>query len=480
MSGNLIIPRVEVKWDNMNLTSYNGVGNLDYPTNEPLVYQVEAMLQAQSNGPTATMMWSPAGAAFKVYEYCITNLMDKELTTRFYYDNGKSITFKWVWCGQTIMYGNDMTVRVSLSSKLAGMANGTIRSVSISNSDKPANKLGAMEKLPKFYGIDPKLVTYSPCVGRDLAKATFNNYNAKDQSFGAAVAEFAGSNGNMVFAHNIDGEGLVLMCPYSYDTTQTVDDARLIPKNASPNPGQRYGYILGPSLISSIQRQVQWQPPQQSRTKNPAKTSRTVPKEGKENRGSNKASANPTPTTQTNKLNNTSTSAPAGSSTSVSITMSNANDPMVAKKKEALELESSSKLTFQTFMVPLLVGIKPHDIVYVPSLSGEFIEDWIVNDVSYNQTDGGVTVGISATRVYGNSELMNKEAGKKFQNIVKNNLKTLKDWDNYAWYNDNPSQSNNPATPASEPAPAPALAIPKTEAEQAVREFSATRTAAIG
>jgi hypothetical protein len=349
------------------------------------------------------------------------------------------------------MYGNDMTVRVSLSSKLAGRANGTIRSVSISNADKPANKLGAMEKLPKYYGIDPKLVTYSPCVGRDLAKATFNNYNAKDKSFGAAVVEFAGSNGNTVFAHNIDGEGLVLMCPYSYDPTQTVTDARLIPKNASPNPGQRYGYILGPSLISSIQRQVQWQPPQQSRTKNPATTSRAVRQPNKQNRGSNKDGANPDPSKQVERLNNVRTSAPVGSTTAIAITMSNANDPMVAEKKEALELESSSKLTFQTFMVPLLVGIKPHDIVYVPSLTGEYIEDWIVSDVGYNQTDGGVTVGISATRIYGSGELMNKKEGQKFQNIVKNDLKTLKDWENYAWYDESPSQSSSPATPASEP-----------------------------
>ena len=131
--------------------------------------------------------------------------------------------------------------------------------------------------------------------------------------------------------------------------------------------------------------------------------------------------------------------------------MSNANDPMVAKKKEALELENSSKLTFDTFMVPLLVGIKPHDIVYVPSLTGEYIEDWIVNDVNYKQTDGAVVIGISATRVYGSGELMNKKEGQKFQNIVKNDLKTLKDLDNYAWYDESPSQSSSPATPASEP-----------------------------
>ena len=239
MSGNLIIPRVEVKWGDMNLSSYNGIGNLDYPMNEPLVFEVETMLQAQSNGPTGSMKWSPAGAAYKVYEYCLENLMTKDITTRFYYENGKSITFWWIWSGQAISYGNDMTTKINLSSKLAGITNGTIRSVAVNHSIKPSKKTHAIKKLANVFSIDPELVSLTPCAMRDMERATFNNYYAKDSSFGAAVVNFAKENGNMVFAHNIDGEGMVIICPFSYDKTQTVLDARLIPKNASPNPGQR-------------------------------------------------------------------------------------------------------------------------------------------------------------------------------------------------------------------------------------------------
>jgi hypothetical protein len=460
MSGNLIIPRVEVKWGDMNLSSYNGVGGVAYPQNEPLVYQVEAILNAQMNGPSATMMWSPAGAAFKAYEYCLENLMTEDITTRFYYDNGKSITFKWIWSGQAVTYGNDMSVRVSLSTKLAGVANGTIRSVAVNHSIKPSKKSQAIKKLATVYDIDPKLVSLTPCAMKDMDKATFNNYYAKDASFGAAVVNFASENGNTVFAHNIDGEGMVIMCPFYYDDSQTVIDARSIPKNASPNPGQRYGYIIGPSIINTIQRVVQWRPPQESRTRNAATTSKPIPGKDKKNRQSNKKEANPVPTTKNEELDQKSTSSPVGSSTGISISVNNADDPMVAEKKTAKELEAASTMTFMTFMVPVLVGIKPHDIIYVPSLSGNYIEDWIVADVNYGQTDGGVSIGVTATRIYGSADLMNKAQGQKFQNYVKNNLKTLEDWENYAWYTEPPNTTSGPATSVSNTAPAANTTVP--------------------
>ena len=434
MSGNLIIPRIEVKWGDMNLTSYNGIGKLDYPMNEPLVFQVEGTLSAQSNGPSGTMAWSPIGAAYKVYEYCITNLMEKTISTRFYYDNGKTITLNWVWCGQNISFGNDMSIKVNLAAKISGIANGTIRSVNISNADKPASKTSGLKKLPEKYGVDAKTVTLSPCAKRSMDKATFNNHAQNNSSFGSAVVKFAGENGNTVFTHNIGTDGMVVMCPFTWDKSQTIIDARLIPKNVTPNPGQRYGYILGPSIINSLTRETQWKPPQQSRTANPARTSQPINKPSKNNKKSNKSQANPALTTIVQETNQKSTASPVGSSKAISLTMNNANDPDVAKKKEALENEATAKLTCDTLMVPILVGIKPHDIIYVPSFNGEYIEDWIVGDVQYKQTDGGVTVGISATRTYGTGDLMNSPEGKKFQQIVKNELQTLSDWESYAWY----------------------------------------------
>ena len=64
-------------------------------------------------------------------------------------------------------------------------------------------------------------------------------------------------------------------------------------------------------------------------------------------------------------------------------------------------------------MVPYMVGIKPRDILVVPSLKGpgSFVEDWEVTSVSYKQdTTGGVRLSISGKRTYTGEEPMVDQA----------------------------------------------------------------------
>ena len=58
-------------------------------------------------------------------------------------------------------------------------------------------------------------------------------------------------------------------------------------------------------------------------------------------------------------------------------------------------------------MVPYMVGIKPRDIVAIPSLKGpgDYIEDWEVDSVQYKQDDVvGVSISISGKRPYTGEE----------------------------------------------------------------------------
>jgi hypothetical protein len=89
-------------------------------------------------------------------------------------------------------------------------------------------------------------------------------------------------------------------------------------------------------------------------------------------------------------------------------------------------------------MCPLFVGLKPHDILYIPSLTGEFIEDWIVQSVGYSAQNGGVEISVQASRILGMGTPMNKEAADKFKGraaslgLIGPNA-TLEAWDRYAW-----------------------------------------------
>ena len=115
-----------------------------------------------------------------------------------------------------------------------------------------------------------------------------------------------------------------------------------------------------------------------------------------------------------------------------------AKNPKGPARQNALNEEKTATLSFSTMMVPVLTGIKPHDIVFIPSLKGDFIEDWIVNSVSYKTSNGKVEVSVQATRIFGAQEAMNNKMAKKFLGIAKNRKlvgqgATLEAWDDYAW-----------------------------------------------
>jgi hypothetical protein len=467
MTGTLIIPRCEIKWGKVNLSSYDGNG--DFPQNEPLAFNAEVHLESQNTAPTGSFSWNPAGKAFKIYEKLVIDNIKDIITTRFFYDGGKTITFLWVWSGQSVSFGNDMSIKISLATSLSGLVNTNQRNIN-QVYDKPSSGLQAAQALPNLYGIDPKLIAFNGAAETDMKKYKINNHYAKDSTFGSSFNNIAQQNGNFVTPSNIGEAKMIVFPPFSWDKTVDVKDGAKIPRGQNPDPKDRYGYLLGPSVINSLQRSAEFPSPQQTQTSSPATQTRAAQRPDKTNSGTNRGSATPAPQQTAQDQSKKKTKAALGTSgAAANPGINNANNPDGPKKQQILQNENVAKLQFQTYMTPVLVGIKPNDIVYVPSLTGEYIEDWIVQSVDYQQSDGAVQISVSATRVFGIGNLMNATGGKKFESLAKA-LKTLEDWDKYAW---SLSRGQGAATTTS----TPVLPVPKTAAEQSRQEFSTTRTA---
>jgi hypothetical protein len=145
MASNLIIPRCEVFWGSDNLMLYQLPGGQE---GQPLVYDISVDLQDTGNSPTGSFNWNPTGPAMAVYEKFIgdANKMKEQITIRYFYANGKSIAFVFVWSGQEISYGVDMTISVKLRSELDGVINAGLRSYAQAY-DKPADAQSAISKL---------------------------------------------------------------------------------------------------------------------------------------------------------------------------------------------------------------------------------------------------------------------------------------------------------------------------------------------
>lgn len=442
-AGFLRVPRVRVLWGKINLSSYDG--DLDFPKGTPLVYDVQVNLNAENESPTAEMKWDPTGKGFAVYEWFISKpeYMETQITIEYFYPQGKKVVFVFVWSGQSINYGNDMTVTVNMTSELAGLISGNIRSTAQAYDEKTGAKPEDMiKKLQKQFGLEkfPKLVQYNKGTLDYWKKVKILSQYGNDWTFGNAVAALIKQTGDQAFPINISQASVVVMPPFSWkgEGEQEVVEESSVSSPSVVDPTIRYGYILGPSIINSVTRSVAWSPPQQSNDNTPGKQAYpTDAQQAKEDRSNPPVS--PTVTAANKAAAAKTTSAPSGTSGQrATLSVRSIENPNGPDRQIALNQEKNAKLSMSTIMCPLLVGIKPHDILYIPSLTGNFIEDWIVQSVGYASQNGSVELSIQATRILGFGSPMNPKQAEKFkasaiaQGLIGPNA-TLSAWDQYAW-----------------------------------------------
>jgi len=445
---NLIIPRVRVLWGDVNLTSYTGGGGapevfkLEEEKGASIVYDISVNISAEGDGPTAEMKWDPTAKGFAAYEFFVQNeeYMKKQISVEFFYPQGKKIVFMFVWAGQSINYGNDMTITVKMTSELGGIVNANLRNTAQAHDEEKGIKfLDAMKKNQKQFGLDefPDLLKFSTAAEEYANKATAISIYGSDMTFGSSTANIAKQMGAVTFANNVGKANIIIFAPYSYKgSKEEVLDASDVEGGTTPDPAKRYGYILGPSIINTLTRSASWKPPQQDNTKTPS--SQPVVIDAKKNKDKVQ---NPVTNPQ-NKSGTTAakpTSSPLGTANNRgSSNVQALSNPEAPDRQNANNQEKAAELQMNTFMCPLLVGIKPHDIVFVPSLSGKYIEDWIVQNVSYAQSNGNVTVNLDATRVIGTGTPMQEKIGEKFKKIAEEKKligpnASLESWDKYAW-----------------------------------------------
>ena len=442
MTNSLIIPRCEVVWGEVNLMNYSFDGSTTELTNQPLVYAVRVSLQDSGQTPTGSMRWNPTGAAFKVYENLLETSINKTITVRYYYLNGRSITFSFVWSGQTEIYGKEMSLEVKLASELDGLVNANIKSTAQA-SDQGSSPLTNLSQLNYTFGVDKyDLVKITPQTQENLKTTKVLSNYSEGTNYLDSVKNLFEQTGSLVMASNIVSLGgvkklsanCVVLGPYLSDS-KTVEE--LPAQSQFPDPSVRYGYFLGPGIINTITKTSEWQPPQKTQTSLDSTQAKVqAPDPGTQGQ--------PTPTTPQSQQaaaaaqsqNRSGAGNTANSRARPGVRLKENQDG--EKRKIEIQQERGSKLSTSLFMCPALTGIKPSDIIFIPNYSGTYMEDWLVNGIEYSQTDGGVEISVQASRQYGLGNLMNKKLGEewlrkaKAKNLV-GTTGTLEGWHVYAW-----------------------------------------------
>lgn len=432
---NLITPQVTIKWGDENLSAYQLEG-AKQP--EPIAFNAEVTLPSDGNSsPTASFSWNPSGPAFKVFEDLVANKYKEKITIRFWYQDGPEAEFFFYYSGVEINYGVEMSVKVELSAVSAFKTNTTTASVSVDNaakfSDKGKDAVTYIKEIEKVFPNSPK-IKLTKCAEKDAKKVLIKRMQFKDQTYGSVIQNLMQQLGNSLVLTNIGKEeSLVAHAPFTWEAKEGCAQVEEPPKKGKIDPGSRYGYLLGPGIITSFSRKISYTPPTSDTNGKPSQPKSTpIPKSG----NSAAPGANPTKADEEVKKGQK----PGSKSTQRSSSPSNvkgfqySENPNGPQKQEAGKQEDGIKLNAALFMCPALVGIKPQDIVYVPSLKtgSKEIEDYIVQSVSYQQQGGSVAISIEASRTFGLSKPMDEKNAKKFKAKADTFL-TLSDWEYYAW-----------------------------------------------
>lgn len=432
----LVVPQVQVKWGNRNLSAYT-LKNADTP--QSIVYNVSVALTDQ--WPTGEFMWNPSGPAFDVYKECMSKEgLKEDIFIRFYYVNGPYVLFKFQFNGAEVTYGNDMVVKTFLACKGSFKSNGVRATAMEDYSEGKFNAKGvdlwkAINDIEMAYG-KPVPVKLSDKSKEDLKKISLLSWQYKDQTFGAIRQNVAQQAGDKLVMTNINSDGQANQFgPLSWEGKEKTDSVIFPPgPGGTPKGEQRYGYLLGPGIIQSFTRSVQYPPQTQGMDASNTQPGNTP----------NKPKQQPIPgaqqtlaVEQQNQAQKDAQGRSVTNPSSPSTVRGNkfAKNDIGPEKQQLMQQEDQGiDFSANIFMCPALVGIKPQDVVYIPSLriGDAVMEDYKVKSVTYSQDGATVSVSISASRTAGLDKLMNPTAGEKFKKKA-DTLKTIDDWTAYAW-----------------------------------------------
>jgi len=419
--GKLIQPLVKLTWGDLDLTSYSAGGMRP----QPIFYDVRISLEDSKAAPTLEFRFSPSPPAFQAFVDCKKDRIDQPIVVDIGYPLGSTVSFKFFYAGCSFETGHEMGITVYAVAPVKGAWTNN----RINFAMRDTIPLSAFPDLVKkrcgggCSGIEYEFVGKAA----EDAGSIEIRHAAVGQAPHRIVTDLAKANG-MITSINPDGK-LIIHYPY----TTPGENSALAPgdpKKPKYDPTKLNAYIIGPGLLNTFRREQKFNVGQTTFEFSAAYMSpvafeednkkvtqpKTAPGESASNVSTGEAtSGNPDPT-----VAQSGTETTAGS---------------LKEARSAWAKESTTTGSGSFFMVPYLVGIKPRDIIALPSLNADnpYFEDWIVESVTYEQAEAGVEIGVSCKRPFPGEGVLVDKGTEEAINEVLRQMKTTKDWSTLYW-----------------------------------------------
>lgn len=411
-----------VQWGDIELSI-----DVERPDFSPL-QSISMQFQDSESYPTCSIEFTTDIIGYEAYRKCISEqYRDEPIIISLGYPRGSWFSAKFYYAGASLGSGNSATISVSGSSKKKDFLSSFNTNLSLESTLAELPKK-IQEAVSSGKQADLVATEFTPLAQEVASQTKVDGIIGTGQTPGRIML-------NQMRAQGLD-----------VDLTATADPNRPHAKVVAPPLANAqkdtyqpkdaalvdqislgedcYGFLLGPGLLRDMTRSISWGPESGQNAKT-TPASLLVP-----------VGAEPRDTANPDEKAVEEPKAPAGwDLPPAAYTVTEESNPSLGLELKALrEIQDKFTCTGSFFMVPALVGIKPRDFLFLPSLRNDYLEDWFLDSVSYQFDASGCQVSFSGFRLaLDPTRKMVTTATYDFFLDKLKSFETIEDWENYYW-----------------------------------------------
>ena len=426
--GTLTQAYTQLTWGGETLHAYDVGGVV-----ENIAQSVSVSLNKSESAPTASFNITPNPAGFELFQRLKKEALDQPFEVTYGYLNGSKVgPMKFRFAGLELTTGHSPKLRLNG----VGTVKGAWTDNKISYTMEQEMPLTAFPDFLK--GKCGKGCKDMNFVWKGKAKEVAAEIKVKGNQVGRSpttiLTDTLRPHGiQLQVSDNIFAGEMVLSYSPVKKGELEIDKPEVNSSGVEAKPATRTVFIIGPGLMTNITRTQNFE---SGSTSTNFASSPESPNVAQTNQESVPQPQNAAPQTETAESSNTE----GGTSGQPNPGSTNTGSTPAADDKEATAAIVKgivTSLKFTVLMVPYMVGIKPRDLVAIPSLrSGgdRYIEDWEVTEVQYSMGNaGGVSIAISGQRPYtGEEHLLDSGTLEQVKSTV-SSLVTPAQWNKFYW-----------------------------------------------
>jgi len=425
-TGLLLQAYVTLIWGGKNLSSYDdGAGG-----KQALAQNVRISLDQGEKAPSCSFEISPNPIGFKLFQEIKATALSKPWTVEIGYLNGSKVTWAFKFAGMNMTTGHDPKLEITGVSVLKGCWTDN----KISYTMEEERPLSEIPKMLQEKAGDCSKELKVQFTGQALEEASkiMVKANQTQRTPHSILMDTLRPHGMdlQVGDTAFNGELVISYSPVLKGELEK--DKPEIQDGIKPAlPGKRKVFIIGPGLMENFTRKQSFNTGQSNTKRNSSSTST------QSNETEQTGVVQPNSPPQESAAEAQTTTATLGKSNPSSAESGVVKGSSLDQKaRQAFSKSLTSDCNTTVFMTPYMVGIKPRDIIVVPSLKGpgDYLEDWEVTNVSYSQDEvGGVYIDLSGKRTFtGEEPMMDSATAEEVRGIV-SQLTTPALWNKFYW-----------------------------------------------